>query len=280
MHEFRVWAPRPGEVEVVVGGQRLPMRPAGRRLVGVPRGGGGAGHRLFVQSRRRPAPAGPSLGLPAPRHRRPVPGRRPLPRSPGPMSGWRGLPLAGSVLYECHVGTFSPEGTFDGVIGRLDHLVELGVDAIELMPVAEFSGPRGLGLRRGRPVRPAPRLRRAGRSQAAGRRGARPRPGRGAGRRLQPSGPGRELPAGVRPVLFGPAPDQLGRRHQLRWPGQRRGPAVRHRQRPGLAARLPLRRAAAGRRRMPSATTRPPTSWRRSPSRWARWPRTSAARCS
>ena len=59
--------------------------------------------------------------------------------------GWPGKSLAGSVLYELHVGTFSPEGTFDGVIERLPHLVELGVDAIELMPVAEFSGERGWG---------------------------------------------------------------------------------------------------------------------------------------
>jgi maltooligosyltrehalose trehalohydrolase len=43
------------------------------------------------------------------------------------------------------VGTFSPEGTFDGAAGRLDHLVELGVDAVELMPVAEFPGRRGWG---------------------------------------------------------------------------------------------------------------------------------------
>ncbi len=59
--------------------------------------------------------------------------------------GWRGLPLAGSILYECHIGTFSPEGTFDGAIGRLEHLAALGVDAIELLPVAEFSGDRGWG---------------------------------------------------------------------------------------------------------------------------------------
>jgi maltooligosyltrehalose trehalohydrolase len=60
-------------------------------------------------------------------------------------STWRGLPLPGSVLYELHVGTFSPEGTFDGAAGRIDHVIELGVDAIELMPVAEFSGRRGWG---------------------------------------------------------------------------------------------------------------------------------------
>jgi maltooligosyltrehalose trehalohydrolase len=50
-----------------------------------------------------------------------------------------------SLIYELHVGTFSPEGTFDGVRAKLDHLVDLGVDAIELMPVAEFPGERGWG---------------------------------------------------------------------------------------------------------------------------------------
>src|SRR6185503_444462 len=58
---------------------------------------------------------------------------------------WRGTPLAGAVLYELHVGTFTPRGTFDAVIDRLPHLASLGVDAIELLPVAEFSGARGWG---------------------------------------------------------------------------------------------------------------------------------------
>ncbi|MBA2497067.1 MAG: malto-oligosyltrehalose trehalohydrolase [Acidimicrobiia bacterium] len=58
---------------------------------------------------------------------------------------WRGFHLAGSGLYELHVGTFSPEGTFDGAVAHLDHLVELGVDAVEVMPVAEFMGERGWG---------------------------------------------------------------------------------------------------------------------------------------
>ena len=60
-------------------------------------------------------------------------------------TGWRGLSLPGCVLYEIHIGTFSAAGTFDGAIEHLDHLVELGVDGIELMPVAEFSGTRGWG---------------------------------------------------------------------------------------------------------------------------------------
>ena len=60
-------------------------------------------------------------------------------------SGWSGRPLRGSVLYEVHIGTFSRQGTFDGAIERLPHLAALGVDIVELMPVAEFSGDRGWG---------------------------------------------------------------------------------------------------------------------------------------
>jgi maltooligosyltrehalose trehalohydrolase len=59
--------------------------------------------------------------------------------------GWRGVPLPGAVLYECHIGTFSPAGTFAGAIEQLPHLVDLGVDALEIMPLAEFPGDRGWG---------------------------------------------------------------------------------------------------------------------------------------
>jgi maltooligosyltrehalose trehalohydrolase len=60
-------------------------------------------------------------------------------------SDWQRPPLASAVLYELHVGTFTPEGTFDSVIGRLDHLADLGITHVELMPVAEFPGSRGWG---------------------------------------------------------------------------------------------------------------------------------------
>jgi maltooligosyltrehalose trehalohydrolase len=60
-------------------------------------------------------------------------------------AGWRGRPLPGAVIYELHVGTFTAEGTFDGVIQQLDHLVDLGVTAIELMPVTAFPGRHGWG---------------------------------------------------------------------------------------------------------------------------------------
>jgi 1,4-alpha-glucan branching enzyme/maltooligosyltrehalose trehalohydrolase len=60
-------------------------------------------------------------------------------------AGWHSRPWHEAVVYELHVGTFSPEGTFAGVQARLDHLVELGVTVIELMPIADFPGKRGWG---------------------------------------------------------------------------------------------------------------------------------------
>jgi maltooligosyltrehalose trehalohydrolase len=58
---------------------------------------------------------------------------------------WRGRAATDLVIYELHVGTFSPEGTFDGARGRLRELRDLGVTAIELMPVADFPGQRSWG---------------------------------------------------------------------------------------------------------------------------------------
>lgn len=60
-------------------------------------------------------------------------------------SGWQAPPLSSAVIYELHVGTFTPQGTFEAAIEKLDHLVELGATHIELMPVNEFSGNRGWG---------------------------------------------------------------------------------------------------------------------------------------
>src|SRR4051812_9655072 len=53
---------------------------------------------------------------------------------------WTGVHLPSAVIYELHVGTFSEGGTFDGVVEHLDHLASLGVDAIEVMPIAAFEG--------------------------------------------------------------------------------------------------------------------------------------------
>jgi maltooligosyltrehalose trehalohydrolase len=59
--------------------------------------------------------------------------------------GWKGVRREDLVFYELHVGTFSPEGTFEGVISRLRDLRELGVTAVEIMPVAQFPGTRNWG---------------------------------------------------------------------------------------------------------------------------------------
>jgi maltooligosyltrehalose trehalohydrolase len=58
---------------------------------------------------------------------------------------WKGLPLGDMVIYELHVGTFTPESTFDGVISKIPYLKTLGINAIELMPVAQFPGSRNWG---------------------------------------------------------------------------------------------------------------------------------------
>ena len=58
---------------------------------------------------------------------------------------WRGRPWEEVVLYEMHVGTFSPEGTFAGIERKLDYLAEIGVTAIELMPLSDFPGTRNWG---------------------------------------------------------------------------------------------------------------------------------------
>ncbi|MCK9928223.1 malto-oligosyltrehalose trehalohydrolase [Frankia sp. Mgl5] len=66
-------------------------------------------------------------------------------RFPWTDGHWHGVPLSGSVVYELHVGTFTPGGTFDAAIERLDHLVDLGVDLVELLPVNAFPGRHGWG---------------------------------------------------------------------------------------------------------------------------------------
>ncbi len=60
-------------------------------------------------------------------------------------SRWTGRQLAGGVIYELHVGTFTPDGTLDAAVDKLDHLVDLGVDFVELLPVNGFNGNRNWG---------------------------------------------------------------------------------------------------------------------------------------
>lgn len=58
---------------------------------------------------------------------------------------WQGLPMKDMIIYELHVGTFTDEGTFEGIIGKLDYLLSLGINTIEIMPVSKFPGSRNWG---------------------------------------------------------------------------------------------------------------------------------------
>jgi len=60
-------------------------------------------------------------------------------------SSWQGRSIAGRVIYELHIGTFTQAGTLDSALDRLDYLVDLGVDFVQLMPVNAFGGTRGWG---------------------------------------------------------------------------------------------------------------------------------------
>ena len=144
MTGFAVWAPDHRSVDLVLEDGRVAMSPGPSGWWGVEVAGAGAGTRY-----RFSVDGGPP---------RPDPRSASQPEGPeGPSvvvdhsrfawhdGSWHGRPLADAVLYELHVGTFTSAGTFDGVIERLDHLVGLGVSAIELLPVAEFPGDRGWG---------------------------------------------------------------------------------------------------------------------------------------
>ncbi len=60
-------------------------------------------------------------------------------------SGWQAPPLSSALIYELHLGTFTPEGTLKAAEGHLDYLKDLGVTHVELMPIANFPGKRGWG---------------------------------------------------------------------------------------------------------------------------------------
>jgi maltooligosyltrehalose trehalohydrolase len=138
--EFRVWAPLAESVAVEVAGARHHLSKAGEGIwAGAAPAAPGDDYRFVLGGDAWPDPC--SRSQPA--------GVRGASRVVDPgafeIAAGPGLELAELVLYELHVGTFSPSGTFDGVIPRLAELRELGVTAVELMPVATFPGERGWG---------------------------------------------------------------------------------------------------------------------------------------
>jgi maltooligosyltrehalose trehalohydrolase len=137
--EFRVWAPRADSISVHLRDSVLPLEPAGDGFYEVVAPARAGDDYLFVVDDRP---------LPDPCSRWQPEGLRGPSRVLAPVaaSALDAMPsLAELVIYELHVGTFSPEGTFAGAIPHLRELAELGVSAIELMPIAEFPGTRGWG---------------------------------------------------------------------------------------------------------------------------------------
>ncbi|MDX6258052.1 MAG: maltooligosyltrehalose trehalohydrolase [Frankiales bacterium] len=144
MTDLQVWAPRAQQVEVETGGERHPMyrRPDGWWHASILTLTAGEDY-AYVLDGRDPLPDPRSEWQPYGVH---GPSRLVDHAAFGWTDDrWHGTPLRGRVVYELHVGTFSPEGTFDGVIDHLDHLADLGVDLVELLPVNAFPGRWGWG---------------------------------------------------------------------------------------------------------------------------------------
>ena len=141
---FRLWAPPHREVQIELDGETVAMQPVGE------------GWHELVTDRAR---AGTRYRFVLPDGLRvPDPASRYQPEDVhGPSevvdptayawrdAGWSGRPWQEAVVYELHIGAFTPEGTFRAAIGKLDHLVALGVTAIEIMPIGDFPGRRNWG---------------------------------------------------------------------------------------------------------------------------------------
>ena len=141
---FQVWAPHAATVELVLRDAWFPMRAClgGWWAMEISAAGPGTEY-AFSLDGDEPLPDPRSLWQPHGVH--------------GPSGAidheafrwtderWQAGPLSSAVLYELHIGTFTPAGTFEAAIERLNHLVNLGITHVELMPIVEFPGSRGWG---------------------------------------------------------------------------------------------------------------------------------------
>lgn len=141
---FRLWAPAEEQVTLLAGGKEIAMQAqsGGWHAVetGVTRPGESYTFRLSNGDEiPDPASHGQQAGVEGPSlivdHA----------RYDWRQTGWTGRPWEEAVIYELHIGTFTPEGTFRAAANRLAHLRDIGITAIEIMPVAHFAGNRGWG---------------------------------------------------------------------------------------------------------------------------------------
>jgi len=145
---FDIWAPEAQAVTLLANGQQYPMDRAGTErngwwtAAGAP-ADGEVDYGYLVD--------GESTPLPDPRSRRQPEGVHSLSRTFDAASHtwgdheWKGRELQGAVIYELHLGTFTPEGTLDAAARKLEYLAELGVDFVELLPVNGFNGTHNWG---------------------------------------------------------------------------------------------------------------------------------------
>lgn len=143
---YDVWAPRPDRVRLLLAGETLEMTRTDdgwwTPTEPVPATDGPVDYGYFLDDDPDPRPD--------PRSRRQPDGVHGLSRRDPDAyawgdTAWTGRQLAGAVIYELHVGTFTPGGTLDSAIERLDHLLDIGVDLVEVMPVNAFNGTHNWG---------------------------------------------------------------------------------------------------------------------------------------
>ena len=143
---FLVWAPRAEKVDIQILSppERIaPMQPARVRIF--PRAVEDAPPGTSVSLPAQRQSGTPRSGFPVSARRRPRPSAVVDTRFDWSDAAWHGLALREYVLYELHVGTFTPEGTFHAIIPRIADLKALGITVIEIMPVAQFPGARNWG---------------------------------------------------------------------------------------------------------------------------------------
>ena len=145
MHVFEIWAPKARSMDVKIGDQTFPLTSKARGWWSgaVETAGPGTDYGFLLNGAEPPLPDPRSRWQPQGVH--------------GPSrivddaafawgdAGWQAPPLSSALIYELHIGSFTPEGTFRSTEERLDYLKDLGVTHVELMPIANFPGKRGWG---------------------------------------------------------------------------------------------------------------------------------------
>ncbi len=144
--DFRVWAPAAQYVSIKLrSGHEFPMKPGESGIFSATLPVGAGARYWYVLDGTKPLPDPVSRLLPEGVHGpTEIVDPEAFPWS-SEEQRWRGVDFRDAIFYELHVGTFTQQGTFDGIIKRLGYLKELGVTAIELMPVAAFPGARDWG---------------------------------------------------------------------------------------------------------------------------------------